>query len=260
MGTLTGQQINNTYDGLLKLADSTTGITQNLQAVQDGLGNNTGLRIAKNQLEVPNIPGYVSLKGQYYGSVVSTTATQQNANGTQNIILAQPFYDSGLYNYSALTYNVVTATTSSDSVEAAIYTSQLSNPYGLCPYEPIISGLTIDVSSTGFKDIVFGSPISMSGYGGGIYWVVWKITNANVQPTVRFGGGFPQVGSAYFQVYGLALQVNGFYSVTPRLNGNFAAYSGTTTFDNPYSASLPTTQSSLANIAGSAIGILLHTI
>ena len=50
MSTLTGQQINQTYKGLLKLDDSSTGITQNLQAIQDGLGNNTGLQIKQNQV------------------------------------------------------------------------------------------------------------------------------------------------------------------------------------------------------------------
>lgn len=44
MSNLTGQQIQNTYEGLLNLEDSTTGITSNLQAIQDGLGNNTGDR------------------------------------------------------------------------------------------------------------------------------------------------------------------------------------------------------------------------
>ena len=46
MSALTGNQIKDTYQGLLKLADSTTGITSSFQAVQDGLGNDTGLRIA----------------------------------------------------------------------------------------------------------------------------------------------------------------------------------------------------------------------
>lgn len=48
MGTLTGQQINNTYDGLLKLSDSTTGITSTFQAIEDGLGNNTGGGFSNN--------------------------------------------------------------------------------------------------------------------------------------------------------------------------------------------------------------------
>jgi hypothetical protein len=60
MSNLTGQQINQTYPGLLNLETSTTGITENLQAIQDGLGNNTGLRIATNQLEVPNIQSFYS--------------------------------------------------------------------------------------------------------------------------------------------------------------------------------------------------------
>ena len=259
MASLSGQTIQSTYQGLLKLQNSTTGITSSLQSITDGLGNDTGLRLKQNQLESPNIPSYISLKGQYYGSGYALTAPTAYAAGTQNIILAYPFYDNGLYEYSAMTYNVVSATSSSDSVEVAIYTSQLSNPYGLCPYEPIISGLTLSVGTTGIKTLTFPSNISMSGYGAGIYWVVWKISNSNVTPTVRFGGTIPQAGFP-FQVYGLTQGVTGAYGIAFRNNGSFHAYSGTTTFDNPYSSSLPTTQSTTATINGSALGILLHTV
>lgn len=259
MSALTGNQIKNSYQGLLKLADSSTGITQNLQAIQDGLGGNTGLRLAINQLEAPNIPSYVPLKGQYYGAGYAVIAPQANAAGTQNIILAIPFYDPGQYEYSAMTYNVVSATTSSDTVEAALYTSQLANPYGLCPYEPVISGLTIDVATSGIKTLTFPSNISFSGYGAGIYWMVWKITNSGVTPTLRFGGNVPQPGFA-FQVYGLTEGVNGAYNVGPRNNTNSHVYTGTTTFQNPYPPSLPTTQSTTTTVQTTNLGFLLHTV
>ena len=57
MSTLTGQQINLTYPGLLNLETSTTGITSNPQQIQDGLGNNTGIKIATNYLTAPNVLG-----------------------------------------------------------------------------------------------------------------------------------------------------------------------------------------------------------
>jgi hypothetical protein len=50
MSNLTGQAIQNTYDGLLNLQDSTTGITSSYQNIQDGLGNNTGAQIKQDGL------------------------------------------------------------------------------------------------------------------------------------------------------------------------------------------------------------------
>ncbi len=48
MATLTGQKIKDTYDGLLKTADSTTGLpTSGVTGIQDGLGNNSSIKIGK---------------------------------------------------------------------------------------------------------------------------------------------------------------------------------------------------------------------
>ncbi len=55
MPTLSGQTIQSTYQGLLKLANSTSGITSTPQQIQDGLGNDTGTRIATNFLSAPNV-------------------------------------------------------------------------------------------------------------------------------------------------------------------------------------------------------------
>lgn len=264
MSSLTGQQIQNSYQGLLKLADSTTGITSSLQSIQDGIGNETGLRIATNQLEAENIPSYVSLKAQYYGPGFSNAAAAQMASGTQNVIIAYPFYDNGNYSYSAMSYNLVTATSSSDTCEAAIYTSQMINPNGLFPHTPIISGLTISTTApTGIKTATFGSNISFSGYGAGIYWLVFKVSNSGVQPTVRYGtasiGTLVSVGGA---IYGtlLTTTTNLYAPAVARVNGNWQVFSGTTTFDNPYSSSLASSQSTTASIAGSNLGMILHTV
>jgi hypothetical protein len=265
MSSLTGQQIQNTYQGLLKLADSTTGITSSLQSIQDGIGNNTGLRLASNQLEAPNIQSYISLKAQYYGSGFNNAAAAQMANGTQNVIIAYPFYDNGFYSYSALTYHLVTTTSSSDTCEAAIYTSQMINPNGLFPHSPIISGLTITTTgSTGQKTVTFGSNISMSGYGSGIYWVVFKVSNSGVQPTVRFGSSQTSTNvTAQSGIYGIfqTLSANQFSGQAGyRNNGVWQVFSGTTTFDNPFASTLNTTQSTTGSIAGSNLGMILHTI
>ena len=265
MGTLTGQQINNTYDGLLKLADSTTGITQSLQNIEDGLGNATGLRITIGQLESDNIPSFVPLKAQYYGPGFTATNIGQFGAGTQNIILASPFYDNGNYSYSALTLFTTTATSTSDTIELALYTSQMINPFGLYPHTPIISGITADTTTTGQKTYVFPSNISMSGYGAGVYWLVYKISNGGVQPTWRGGVGNLQGLVGINTIYGSiqSFTTNTYTSQPFRFNntaGNFQAFTGTTTFNNPFSSTLNTTQSSSTSITGNMPGFILHTV
>jgi hypothetical protein len=264
MGTLTGQQINNTYDGLLKLADSTTGITQSLQNIEDGLGNATGLRITIGQLESDNIPSFVPLKAQYYGPGFTATNIGQFGAGTQNIILASPFYDNGNYSYSALTLFTTTATSTSDTIELALYTTQMINPLGLYPHTPIISGITADTTTTGQKTYVFPSNISMSGYGAGVYWLVYKISNGGVQPTWRGGignlTGLVGINTIYGSIQSFTTNI---YSSTPfrfnNSNVNFQAFTGTTTFNNPFSATLNTTQSSSTTLTGNMPGFILHT-
>lgn len=266
MSTLTGNQIKDTYQGLLKLADSSTGITQNLQAIEDGLGNNTGLRITTNQLEVQNIPSFVPLKAQYYGIGFTNINATQFALGTQNIIQATIFMDGGEYSYSAISFNTTTQTSSSDTFEAAIYSTQMINPLGLFPHTQIVSGITADTTSTGLKTYVFPSPISFSGYGGGIFWLVYKITNGGVQPTWRGGA---QPGNTYIvnsstQQYGITQQFTTltFNNTSIRWNNTNLqnmVFTGLTTFDAVYSNTINTLQSSSTTVAGIAPGFILHT-
>jgi len=262
MSNLTGQQINQTYPGLLNLQDSTTGITTNLQSIQDGLGNDTGLRIKQNQFEAPNIQTFIPLKGQYYGAGFTAAAVSQMAAGTQNIILAYPFYDSGDYAYSAMSYNIVTASTSSDTCQASIYSSQYIDGYGLYPHEVIISGLTIATTPVGIQTVTFPSNISFSGYGGGLYWVVIKISNGGVQPTIRYGAtSLTNISNIISWIYGYSLGLqSGTYSSPIRLNGNFQAFTGTTAFANPFPSTLPTTQSTAGTVNGTNLGMILHTV
>lgn len=265
MSSLTGQQINQTYQGLLKLENSTTGITQNFQNVQDGLGNNTGVRFATNIFQAPNLLSMVPLKAQYYGNGYQTTAGSQFNSAFQGVIAANMFYDNSQFSYSAISFNVITATTSSDTFEFAIYTSQLINPNGLYPYQPIVSGLTVNVASTGIKTVTFPSNISMSGYGAGIYFLVFKISNAGVQPTVRFGATnmspvFQQFNS---MIYGQTAVLGGGYSPIGIRNngaGSGLVFSGLTTFDNPYAGNIDTLQSTTTTITGHQPGFILHTV
>jgi hypothetical protein len=266
MSSLFNTQINQTYQGLLKLADSTTGITSTLQAVEDGLGNNTGVRISTTQLESDNIPSFVPLKARYYGGGFNNVSGAQYPAGIQNTILATPFYDNGNYSYSAISINVGTQTSTSDTLEIAIYTSQIINPFGLYPHTPIISGLTADVSSTGIKTVSFGSNISFSGYGAGVYWLVYKISNGGVQPTFRPCAPIQPslLNQILFPIYGMTLgfttntyQSFNRYNNTPN---SFQSFSGLTTFDNPYSNTINTAQSSTTTLTGVGMGFLLHTV
>jgi hypothetical protein len=264
MASLSGQTIQSTYPGLLKLETATTGITSNLQAIQDGLGNNTGLRITIGQLESDNFPSFVPLKAQYYGPGFTATNIGQFGAGLQNIILASPFYDNGNYSYSALTLYTTTATSTSDTIELALYTTQMINPIGLYPHAPVVSGITADTTTQGQKTFVFPSNVSFSGYGAGVYWLVYKISNSGVQPTWRGGLGNTTQLTNVSQIYGVtqSTTANVFSSALFRTNnvgGNFQAYTGTTTFDNPFSATLNTTQSSSTTLTGNMPGFILHT-
>ena len=52
MSTLYGNNISQTYQGLIKLTDSTTGVTSVTQSLQDGLGNNLPLQVSNNTVNV----------------------------------------------------------------------------------------------------------------------------------------------------------------------------------------------------------------
>jgi hypothetical protein len=192
MATLTGQQINNTYDGLLKLADSTTGITTSLQAIEDGLGNDTGSKIATNLFTAPNVV-QMNINGkppQYLGVGANTTGTVSPGNVGNNNLIFQYFYDPGVYSYSAMTHYVSTITSTSDVVEVFIYEPQFVNDYGWFPNNLLFSGISLTTSATGFHTTTFATPLSFTGTGGGLYCYVLKYTNATglaYTPTVRFG-------------------------------------------------------------------------
>jgi hypothetical protein len=262
MSALTGNQIKDTYQGLLKLADSTTGITSSFQAIQDGLGNDTGLRIATNLLESDNIISLIPLKARYYGNGFNNASATPYSN-LQNVIIATPFYDKGSYSYSAMSFNVLTGST--DIVEIALYTPQMINPSGIFPYEPVISGLTADTTTSGIKTITFPTPISFSGYGAGMYYLVYKITAAS-SPVFRVSSSNSFTSFAGFlpSVYGFSQSLaTNVFATQYRFNNagsTLQVFTGATTFDNPYSTSLPSLQSTSQTASGVAFGFLLHTV
>lgn len=189
MSSLSSQQINQSYQGLIKLADSTTGITSNLQTLQDGLGNDLPISLKEGYFYTPNQYTFPSYKGKYYGPGFNATASAGVA-GTQNTVLIYPFLDPGLYSYSAITYNLSVQTSTSDVVNIAFYDMDVYEDGGLYPKNVIMSGITLaSTGGTGIRTTTLPSTLSFSGTGGGIYFMCAVISNAGVTPTVRYTQG-----------------------------------------------------------------------
>jgi hypothetical protein len=88
MGQLTNLYVSQSYQGLLKLTDSTTGLTNTLQTVQDGLGGNSPLQISKTEV---NISGSFSINnvpitnGTSGTSGTSGVAGSSGTSGTSGV-------------------------------------------------------------------------------------------------------------------------------------------------------------------------------
>lgn len=212
MSALSPLQINLSYQGLIKLADSTTGITQTLQTLQDGLGNDLPMSVKEDYFYTPNQYTFPLYKGKYYGAGFTATASAPIA-GTQNTVLIYPFLDQALYDYSAITYNLNTVTSSSDVVTVAFYDMGVFEDGGLYPKNLIMSGITLaSTGSTGIRTTALPSTLSFSGTGAGLYFMCAKISNGGVTPTVRYTAsaqiqqivGLPNYGQ-YQNVAGTAI-------------------------------------------------------
>jgi len=196
MSSLTSTQINNTYPGLLKLEDSTSGLTNSFQTIQDGLGNNLPLKVKDGQIQGQNLFSFGYFVPDYEGP--GFLATQTTPPGTsQNVLNATPFYNAGLNSFSAITYRVIVATTTTDTAEVAFYSTQFVPGLGLQPKDLILSGISLDLTTTGVKTLALPSTMSFSGFNSGIYFAVMKISNSGVTPTFRTGA---YATTATFQV------------------------------------------------------------
>jgi hypothetical protein len=262
MANLTGQAIQNTYPGLLNLATATTGITTTPQQIQDGLGNNTGTRIGTNFLTNPTVFGMTDYKADYYGVGFSVGVTAPVAN-TQNILIGNLFYDNGTYDYSAMTYNVASATSTSDVVTIAFYSTQYVDGVGVAPSVLIQSGITLSSAAPlGVKVTSLPSALSFSGYGPGYYFMMMKISNGGVTPTVRYNGSPQSLLSSGIPSAKLGFVINpaGTSSSLPSkgVNTNNIAYSGLTNFQTSFSAADVRTFSS--TVVAPQYGFVLNTI
>lgn len=266
MSTLTGQQIKDTYDGLLKLDDSTAGITASYQQIQDGLGNDTNTRISTQGILSPNIVNMNNLKPDYAGNgFVSGAGSVQPAN-TQNRVLYVPFYDPGVFSFSAISYQLGTLSSTSDVVSVAFYTAQQVPLCGVAPRDLIMSGITLDSfapATTGVKTTILPSTLSFSGTGGGFYIAAFYISNAGITPTVRYGGPVIQIANQSY-AYNLGFYLNSAgtsLAVGQRLgsfSGNLSILNNLQ-FQTSYTPADISTNLSTTN-TGSVIGFGLKTI
>lgn len=194
MANLSGQTIQSTYPGLLNLNTATTGITSTAQAITDGYGNDTGLRIKTNSLSGPNL---YNLNSQFvfdYGGTGFGAGAAANPANSNNRLVYNVFYDTGFNAYSAVTYNLQTLTSTSDVVNMSFYTAQYVPNFGIAPKDLIVSGITLtSTGSTGVKTTALASNLSFSGTGAGYYICAWVTTTAGV-PTVRYTNRVTSVG------------------------------------------------------------------
>lgn len=267
MSSLTGTQINQTYPSLLKMETSTTGVTSTIQNLQDGLGNDTGVKIATNRFEGSNIYNILkpSTPPQYFGAGIASTNVTPVA-GQQNTITTQLFYDNGVYSYSAITINcgILEAGT---SVDISFYNSQLLNTYGYVPYQKMVTEVNLSTTSTGLKTATFASPLSFSATGPGIYFMVIRY-NAAGAPALRLrvasSNSQTQNASLLANNYGYVFDVAGTAAASP-FQTNVTTPTASLVGVNYNTGTFPTTWTStelnlVTNITSSAIGFLLHTI
>lgn len=268
MSSLTSTQINNTYPGLLKLANSTTGITSSIQSVEDGLGGDTGLKIKQNYLgggsQIPMPPQDTTVMAYGLG-MLSTGVGTAFVAGSHNCLYTQVFYDRGHITYSAITYSIGTVSTTSDVIEMGIYTSQIT-PTGYQPKD-LIGSFTLsgtELTTLGMAKKVLPSNITLSE--GNIYFIGYVGTNAtSATPTVRFrtpGSGTQLlVNLLNFNGFVPDLSNAGYVSLTrgaTTANGG-VYYSGISgALQNSYAPSIFT--GTISSSSAPAVGFVLHPV
>jgi len=263
MSTLTGQAIKDTYDGLLKLADSTNPITSTFQQIQDGLGNNTNTRISTSGIVSPNIVNMNNLKPDFGGIGFNSGVGTANIALTQNRTLYGIFYDTGVNSYSAVTYQCGTVTSTSDVVTMAIYTLQLVPGIGIAPKDLVMSGVTMISNSTGVKTTSLPSTLSFSGTGGGYYIVAYFVSNGGSTPTVRYtNGSFSTHNQSYTTSLGLYLNAAGTGSSIGQKYGSLGTFLNVLNlpFQSSYTPAEITTNYTTTITTQPGWGIALNTI
>jgi hypothetical protein len=188
MSSLTNQQVNQSYQGLIKLADSSTGITSSVQAVQDGLGNNTGLLIGTDYIGGSSLAPVYPVQRQKGGAGIAQGAGSAMNAGAQGLVQSVLFYDRGNISYSSITFGIGTISSTQDTYEFAIYDGQICPTAGFQPKTQLTSPLSAtsaDTTTTGLYTYAFSSDLVIEK--GGFYYLLFRVTNPGaVAPTMRF--------------------------------------------------------------------------
>ena len=112
MGQLTNQYVSQSYQGLLKMTDSTTGVTGTLQTIQAGDGTNSPLQMSTTQV---NISGSLTVNGAPISIDTGSFAT----TGSNTFIGNQIIQGNVTFPSSSFV--------STDNVSGALYFSSLNN-------------------------------------------------------------------------------------------------------------------------------------
>jgi len=178
--------------------------------------NTTTSRITRQDLLSGSsvVQAYQDQVSTSYGVGISTGAGVAMVAGSQNLLHSLAFYDRGNIVYSAITIAVGTITTSSDTTEFGIYTSQtLQDGTGIQPKDQIVylGSLTAgDLGSTGFKTITFPTPMSLGNPG--VYFLCSVTSNpGNTTPSVRYRNPFATSNISAFigMMYGFVQEYGG---------------------------------------------------
>jgi len=257
MPTLSGQTIQSTYQGLLKLANSTTGITNSFQAIEDGLGNNTGMRIKNNFLTQDNQLSIGKVKNNYFGNGISSGTGNANISN-HNTINTVAFWDAGIYSYSAISFTIQSASTTSDVFEAAFYTSEIGSN-GLYPKNVIISGITASTTGTlnTLRTYVFPNNISFSG-SPGMNFILMKTSSVSSLRTFNYYNNFIVPSSSHFATaYGYAISPAGNTTTVGYSYSNSGGIYTGLTFNTSY---VESDFSNPVNANGLSFGFIIHTV
>ena len=92
MGTLTGQRIKDTYDGLLKTTDSTSGLpATGTTVIEDGLGNDSSLALGQSG-NGANVTGNLNVSGDVQTNKIDGQNDQIDISTTDEIELVERVY------------------------------------------------------------------------------------------------------------------------------------------------------------------------
>jgi hypothetical protein len=262
MSDLSNLNINQSYQGLLNLSDSTTGITTTPQQIQDGLGNDTGIKIGTDRLEGGNLFNIYtpSVIPQYFGNGFTTSASVPGA--VQNQIVANTFYDNGEYSYSAISVNCTTLEAGT-SVDITFYNSQMLDTYGYVPYQKLVAEVNIATTSTGLKTATFATPLSFSATGPGFYYYAIRYNTAST-PVLRLTQTPYLISNFTFLLiskFGLQFNNAGTSAQMSFRNQTTATIAGLVYNTASFPTTFTSTELNLATSTSvNSFGFLLHTI